>query len=167
MIAIDPTSRGFGFVVFEGPERLIDWAVVETRKDKQEECLRRVAELMGRYRPDMLVLEDSTGRGSRRCPRVQKFINKVQRLAGKESIATRSFSRAKVRQAFSDSGAKTKYEIATVIAKRFPELALRLPPIRKPWMSEDDRMSLFDAASLAFALFSFTERRRHGRSLKV
>lgn len=42
VLAIDPTSRGFGFVVFEGPEHLIDWAVVEIRKDKEDKCLQRM-----------------------------------------------------------------------------------------------------------------------------
>jgi hypothetical protein len=39
------------------------------------------------------------------------------------------------------------------IAKRFPELALRLPRFRKPWMSEDYRMSIFDAAAFGLAYF--------------
>ena len=30
------------------------------------------------------------------------------------------------------------------IANRFPELDPRLPRFRKPWMSEDYRMSIFD-----------------------
>jgi hypothetical protein len=37
-----------------------------------------------------------------------------------------------------------------IIAKRFPEeLGSRLPPERKPWMSEDSRMNIFDAVALA------------------
>ena len=31
------------------------------------------------------------------------------------------------------------------MANHFPELAPRLPRFRKPWMSEDYRMSIFDA----------------------
>jgi hypothetical protein len=161
VVAIDPTIRGFGFVVLEGPERLIDWAVVKVRENKEDNCLHRVADLFVRYRPDVLVLEDPAGRGSRRCRRVQKLLHKVERLAGKQSIPTRRFSRARVRRAFSESGAKTKFEIATAIAKRFPELAPRLPRFRKPWMTEDDRMSLFDAASFGLAFFHFAGRRKH------
>jgi len=32
----------------------------------------------------------------------------------------------------------------------FPELARFLPRERKPWMSEDERMRIFDAAALAW-----------------
>jgi hypothetical protein len=36
-----------------------------------------------------------------------------------------------------------KLQMAQSIATRFPELAPRLPPERKPWMSEDCRMAIF------------------------
>lgn len=160
VLALDPTSRGFGFAVFEGPERLIDWAVVEIRTSREDKCLQRMVDLIARYQPDVLVLEDPNGRGSRRCSRVQKLLGRVERLADEGAILTRHFSRSKVRRAFSDSGAKTKYEIAVAIAKRFPELVPRLPRFRKPWMTEDDRMSIFDAASFALTFFHFAEKRR-------
>jgi len=51
------------------------------------------------------------------------------------------------------SDATTKQEIAIAIAERFPELAPRLPRFRKPWMSEDYRMSIFDAVALALTFF--------------
>ncbi len=43
----------------------------------------------------------------------------------------------------------------TAIAGRLPALAPRLPPFRKPWMCEDYRMSIFDAASFALTFFYF------------
>ena len=58
-----------------------------------------------------------------------------------------------MKQAFSESGASNKYEIAVAIANRFPELAPRLPRFRKPWMSEDYRMSIFDAVGFAVSFF--------------
>jgi len=92
----------------------------------------------------VIVLEDYAGKGSRRCQRIQWFINDISQLAAKQKIRVRSFSRAKVKQTFGESGASNKYEIAIAIAKRFPELTTRLPRFRKPWMSEDYRMSIFD-----------------------
>jgi hypothetical protein len=58
-----------------------------------------------------------------------------------------------VKQAFSES-ASNKYEIAVAIANRFPELAPRLPRFRKAWMSEDYRMSIFDAVGFGLAFFT-------------
>ncbi len=35
----------------------------------------------------------------------------------------------------------------------------RLPRFRKPWMSEDYRMSIFDAVALAIAFFQFQKEK--------
>jgi hypothetical protein len=45
----------------------------------------------------------------------------------------------------------TKYERAQAVVQRFPVLTQKLPPKRKPWESEDYRMSVFAAAALAMA----------------
>ena len=79
-------------------------------------------------------------------------------LTSQSKVRVKSVSRAELKQAFAESGAGTKYEIAMAIANRFPELAPRLPRFRKPWMSEDYRMSIFDAVALAIAFFQFHEK---------
>jgi Holliday junction resolvasome RuvABC endonuclease subunit len=155
VLAIDPSTRGFGFAILEGPERLIDWGVKETKTDKKRRSLKFGAELIERYQPRVIVVEDYEGKGSRRCQRVGELINDISKLASNRKIRVRNVSRAKVKQAFAESGAPTKYEIAVAIAKRFPELAPRLPRFRKPWMSEDYRMSIFDAVAMALTLFNF------------
>src|SRR5258708_22456161 len=148
VLAIDPSTRGFGFAVLEGPNRLIDWGVKETKKEKNARTLKLIDDLIDVYLPSVIVVEDYAGKGSRRCRRIERLINDISRLASKRQIKVRSFSRAKVKQAFSESGASNKQEIAIAIANRFPELAPRLPRFRKPWMSEDYRMSIFDAVAL-------------------
>jgi len=106
--------------------------------------------LIGQYQPSVIVLEDYAGKGSRRCQRIQWLINDISQLAAKQKIRV---SRAKVKQTFGESGASNKCEIAIAIAKRFPELTTRLPRFRKSWMSEDYRMSIFDAVALAVTSF--------------
>jgi Holliday junction resolvasome RuvABC endonuclease subunit len=155
VLAIDPTSRGFGFVLLEGSHRLIDWGVAHARVDKHRRCLARVANLIAHYEPEVIVLEDGAGRGSRRSARVRQLLKEIQGLAMNRDIPTRRYSRSELRHAFAESGARTKYEIAKVIVGRFPELTSRLPPFRKPWMSEDDRMSIFDALGLALTMLHF------------
>src|SRR5207245_2482978 len=135
VLAIDPSTRGFGFAVLEGPNRLIDWGVKETKKNKNARSLKLIEDLIDRYQPSVIVVEDYAGKGSRRCRRVRELIEDISKLAAKRKIRVTSFSRAKVKQVSSESGAQTKHEIAVDIAKRFPELAPRLPRFRKPWMS--------------------------------
>jgi Holliday junction resolvasome RuvABC endonuclease subunit len=160
VLAIDPATRGFGFAILEGPDRLIDWGVKETKSDKNRSALKSVADLIGRYQPTVIIVEDYEAKGSRRCGRVGELINAVSKLAGQRKIRLKTVSRLKVKQVFSESGASNKYKIALAIAERFPELAPRLPRFRKPWMSEDYRMSIFDAVAMGLAFFELENKRK-------
>ena len=153
VLAIDPSTRGFGFAVLEGPNRLIDWGVKETKTDKKNRSLKLIAGLIDQYQPSVIAVEDTAAKGSRRCKRVRELIEDISKLALKRNIRVKSFARLKVKQAFAEAGASNKFEIAVAIAKRFPELQPRLPRFRKPWMSEDYRMSIFDAIGCATICF--------------
>ncbi|MDB6018025.1 MAG: hypothetical protein JWR19_2514 [Pedosphaera sp.] len=55
-----------------------------------------------------------------------------------------------IKRMFFADGKGTKHSIAEILAQRFPEeLGDRLPPKRLAWMSEDDRLYMFDAVALA------------------
>jgi hypothetical protein len=90
---------------------------------------------------------------------VAELIKAISELAEKRSLRVETFSGSQVKKAFAEYGATNKYEIAVAIDKRFPELAPRLPRFRKPWMSEDYRMSIFDAVGLGFC--SLSQNRLH------
>ena len=160
VLAIDPTSRGFGFVVFEGPQRLIDWGVAHVRSAKHTRSLERIEALLDRYTPAVVVVEDNSSEASRRCARVRELLSGIIELASSKKVRCQRFSRRAVKGVFSECRAVTKDQIATVIAWRFPELAPRLPPARKPWMSEDERMSIFDATALSLTFFHFRSKRK-------
>lgn len=150
-LALDPTRGGFGFVVLEDePLQLLDWGVAMCRRHGS--CLDAVERLITSYKPTVLVIEDWTAAGSLRRPVLEDF---VARVAGifVNGVAIRSYSRLLIRDAFAPVGALTKYQIAQVLAARFPEIAPRLPKPRQVWEAEDPRMSIFDAASLALAHF--------------
>jgi len=151
--AISPSPHGFGYVVFEGPQKLVDWGVRDIRQDKNRQSLEKVRDLVGWYSPDVLVLENCTVPASRRSARIKRLTRAVLRLAQRQKLTTRSYARAEIKAAFAEIGAKTRYEIAQAIAEQVPDLGLWLPPPRKIWQSEDPRMSIFDAASLASAFF--------------
>ena len=152
ILAIDPANKGFGFAVMEGPETLIDWGIKGVKGKKSVSFLESISGLIDQYEPDLVVFEDWSGAGSRRCKRIQEVLNGIHELCNKKKVKARSFSRSQVRRAFSGSDASTKHQIAQAIAQRLPELAPRLPPFRKCWMSEDYRMNIFDAVSLGITL---------------
>lgn len=148
VLAVDPTSRGFGFAVLEGPARLIDWGIKDTRRADTQAAHREVSALLDRYAPDALVVEDTSDDGSRRRARVRSLIEALRAEADRRGIAVVAISRRRVQAVFRSASASTKHAVAGVIAEHFPELFSRLPPRRKPWMSEDVRGSIFDAVAM-------------------
>lgn len=154
VLAVDPATRGFGFAALEGPSKLVDWGICETKGDKQTKTLAKVRELVELYHPDVVVVEDPFHVKCRRRERAKTLIRAIIALASASGTQSSKVSVAMVQIVFGNPGTATKYEIATAIATRFPELARRLPPKRKPWQSEDIRISIFDATALALTYFS-------------
>jgi hypothetical protein len=143
-LAFDPSTNGFGFAVLESRDQLIDWGVARIWSKSTREFLARVEGFIDRYQPDLIVLEDVND--TRRGTQARNRIIAIARFSLARRIPVRMVSRTQVRHAFRDYGL-TKFEIALAIARMFPELAARMPRYRKPWMSEDARMNIFDAVS--------------------
>jgi hypothetical protein len=158
VLAIDPTSKGFAFALLEGSDRLIDWGVKHAKGDEQ--CLQRVAELAARYQPDMLVVERTDANGCRRRQRARQLIEDLLALAINRGLRTRRISRRTMLRSFTRSGFTTKRQVAVALSLRFPELDPCLPPERKPWMSEDERISIFDAVAFGCAFYELRRREK-------
>ena len=150
ILAIYPNSRGFGFALLEGKELLVDWGVVQTKFDKHRQCLSRTKRFIEQYRPDVVVTEDAP-KSLHRGKRIRKLLTAIRQLVLKMDVKCKGVSRAQVRKYFRSPRRVTKHHIAQGIAERFPELSSRLPPPRKPWMSEDSRMAIFDAMALGLS----------------
>jgi hypothetical protein len=153
VLSIDPHPRGFGYAVFEGPARLVDWGTKDIRQDKEQAALQRIEELVRIYRPRVIVVEDCAHGKSRRNPRVRLLTERILVAAREFGVEGHTLPLAAVYRAFAGTSAGTKYGIATALVRAFPELMVRLPPKRKPWQSEDSRMSIFDAVALGLAYF--------------
>jgi hypothetical protein len=150
ILAVDPFSRGFGFVVLEGPEKLVDWGLRDVRRDKDAVTIAKVRELIALYRPAVLATEDCSDPRSLRREHARQLIDEILNAGKAIHVRTHAVPVARVRAVFGATGATTKHAIAGILAARFPELARHRPPRRKPWMSEDERQAMFDA--LAFGL---------------
>ena len=157
VLAINPSTRGFGFALFERRHDLIDWGMRKITPRKATRTLLKVNMLFQLYQPGVVVIEDYNGEGSRRSQRVQELIDSIVALAQEKGVKTAHFSRASVRACFDPEGAQSKDEIALVLVKQFPELEPRLPKKRKPWQSEDANMVIFDAVALAVTYFRSKE----------
>jgi hypothetical protein len=160
LLAIDPTSRGFAFAVLEAPAYLVDWG---SKKAASSNILQKVDELVSRYQPDVLVLEDLGADGARRRKRARREIGSIERRALKRGVRIERVSRLAVLDAIAPE--KSKYEVALRLAEIFPVLANRLPRKRKTWTPEEARMSVFDALGIAAATVGQARCPRATRSM--
>lgn len=155
ILSVFPSVRGFGFALFQGTWVPIDWGFRHVQGDKNKFSLEKVRKLIDEYAPDILLLENCAGAGSRRAPRVENLIDNIAKMAIEYPIAVVRYSRSQIQECFAEYDAVTKYEIASAISQNLPEFPPQLPPERKIWLPEDYRMSIFDAVSLIFTHFYF------------
>ena len=154
IFAIHFQTGGFAYVLFDELRFPIDWGVYDARgADKNARCLIRINSLLELHTPDVLVLQDMSERGTRRARRIRELNRRAAELADQRGVRVKTYSRAQVIEYFAELGAVTKHKIAEAIAKHIPALGLYVPPARKPWMSENARMGIFDAAALAWMFF--------------
>ena len=156
ILAIYPSARGFAFVVFEGPDSPFDWGTKEFRgSDKNAHSLSAITELVERYRPDAIVIEDFAEDGARRSSRIRRLYRSIVQLAQTECIDLFRYSKTQVRHCF---GAVRRHD---QVRHRDRDCKTHSgirpsPPARseKIWMSEDERQNLFDAAALGLTHYA-------------
>jgi hypothetical protein len=88
---------------------------------------------------------------------VTVLIDKIAVLAKERRITVVRCSRDEVLSVFGRMGAKSKDDIAAVVARLVPELGPRLPHRRRIWESEHHSMAIFEAAALALTHFARRE----------
>lgn len=149
VLGIAASSRGFGFALMVGPSTLVDWGVKPVKSgDKNERSLSNFGNLIDRYKPNVLGIEDI--QGSRRGARVQVLIEEIVTMAEGENIEVKRFSRQQMSLKILRDERGTKHSLAEHLAARFPEeLSFRLPRKRRLWTSEDYQMDIFQAVALA------------------
>jgi len=148
---ISLSANGFGYVIMEGGA-LIEYRNKMFLTDKNVNSLVHIEKLIVHYRPDVLVLNDVNAKGTYRAPRIKELHRKVVALAKRHKLKTKKISNVELRTLLLNDPKGTKHDMAKHIAKEFPdELASRVPPKRKLWTSEANRMDIFDAVGLATA----------------
>lgn len=152
ILAIAPSTRGFGYAVLEARDTLVDWGGRVASGDKNTQSLAKAEALILQFKPRVLVLEDAAIKESRRSLRVRKLIERMVVLARRRKVGVKLLSRKAIARVFFADGCGTKHDIAKVVGERFPdELELRVPPKRRSWESETRRMDFFEAVALGLA----------------
>ena len=99
ILAVALSSRGFGYAVMEGQNEFIAHGhkIVE-REDKNVKSSIWVENLIARYQPGIMVLQDVAAKGSRRAPRIKSLHRQIVKLAGKHKIQVKHFSHDGIKQ---------------------------------------------------------------------
>jgi hypothetical protein len=158
IIALDVRPQNFGFVVFHGPNLILDWGIKSFREGVNAVKIppaRKLSILLDEFKPSAIVIRECETRGNRKKT---KILPTIQRQARRRGIPITFITRRDVNRAFVGFESN-KYEVASVLARQFPALASRLPPKRKIWQNEDYRMGIFDAAAVGVAYFTRRSRR--------
>ena len=156
ILALHATARGFGFVVMSGPFSLVDWGIREAPKDKNAVCLAKLTELIERYDPHTVVLEDPSDL-PRRSARIDRLYKAIAALCHGRAVDLAVFSRPDIYRCYATVGAVTWNDIAEAVARQLEPLRSTVPPRRKPWQSEGRRMSVFVAAALAMVYWQLSD----------
>lgn len=149
VLALDLHPLSFGFATFESPYELFDWGIKNFRHGVNAVKVPmnvKLALLLDQCAPDVIVIKEP------RTAALKRIVRVVINLAQRRSILVQLISGASVRMAFPNAS-DNKYQIATVIAGRYPEISPRLGLRRKVWQAEKYSMSIFDAVALGIAYF--------------
>lgn len=159
VLGVHPTSRGYGWIAYEGPFSPYAWATVEVSRNKNPISLEKLGKLLARLQPETLVLEAFEPTTSERRKRITKLCRALVALAVERGIEVAIFPRSDVQACFAHVGANTRQEVAEAVARHTPALEGRLPKKRRAWDSEDLRMALFSAAALVITHYALDARR--------
>jgi hypothetical protein len=150
VFALDLHPLSFGYAMFEGSDELVDFGIKSFRHGANAVKVPlnvKLALLLDQHEPNVVVIK------APRTAALKSVARTIVAMARYRRIPVRLISRTSVREAFPDNN-HNKYQIATMIAARFPELSPRLGLRRKFWQAEKYSMSIFDAAALGVTYFT-------------
>lgn len=158
-LALYVTRRGIAFVLFTSPLEPHDWGTKEVcGRTAHADGMRVAKQLIERFRPDVIVIEDTSEQHSRRFPRIRVLYRAIARYAAEKQIDVVSHSRKEIQDAFAVVGGSTKHDMNCAIVRMIPAFQARQPHKRRAWDTESTAQGLFDAVSLGLTFFVHTKR---------
>jgi Holliday junction resolvasome RuvABC endonuclease subunit len=154
LLAIDLRHRRFGYAVFEGHRNLLDCGVrvySAVGGSEAEKVKRRLAALFQLFSPSAIVLSKERVDRAHIRTRTWVLVEAIRLEAAANSIPIYVLDQSQVKQTFFNLGCNSKEEIASALARIFPELRWSLPPERDLGDPEHSRMTVFDAIAMGLA----------------
>jgi hypothetical protein len=149
VVGIDVTTKGLAYVFFENG-RLIEWQNLGRREGS---TLALVDRIVDGCAADIIVVEDPDADSCHLGDRARAVLRDIRRHVRARGLHLRTVPRGEVSAAWLARGKHNKQKVASAIAEVFPELGPLVPPPRRNFDPEAERMNLFDALSLVLHLF--------------
>jgi hypothetical protein len=148
IVALEIRRSCFGYAVFEGPKRLIDWGVTSPSPLNRAtyRVQSRINWLLKHLPPVAVVVKVSRLEGHH-----SQILQLIKKEAESRLIPVHVVSLNELRHVFSIFSVRNNDDIAEVLTRIFPELLFRLPRKRRPWLKEARAMIVFGAISVGFA----------------
>ena len=154
VLGLHPTSRGFGWILFDGPLSAFDWGAPHPSRDKHDACLSRLRKLLTHYRPTIVTLEHFEGVDSRRAPRIRELGTAMIALARESGSEVAVYPRNAISRTFATTATQTRQDIAELVAREIAQLRSYLPRPRKLWEGEHSSLAIFCAAACALTWYA-------------
>lgn len=146
IVAVGIRAARLGYAVFDQSEELVDFGAAWFDSEETERL--RIATLLRRFHPSILVL-GKRGRGDTRRYDVWQKVERIVRSEAKKlSITVAWLTEQEFKLYFRNQSCGNKHDIAAHVAVRFPDVSWRLPPRRKFYQPEPRSMLYFDSIAL-------------------
>src|SRR5262249_35090005 len=139
------TTRGFAFAITEGSRRLVSWGLRRI-PIQGGRAVTAVEDVIRDARPLFVAFDKLTSTAKRKRGRL--FGGVVNTACDIHRIMILDVDPKAVARLTGNKRA-TKWNVAEAIVQLFPDAASRIPPRRRPWQSEDDRIGMFMALAAA------------------
>lgn len=150
VLAVHPTSSGFGWAFFDGIGALTEWGIASGKEGRKVRLLARFERLLTRFEPAVVVLE---AHENERAHRIVMLCRAFMQAASAAGARTYTYDREAIAAALDIPARSSRYDVACRVAGLLPELSHRIPRKQAFGASEDPRQSLFAAAALALTYF--------------
>src|SRR5712692_9554242 len=150
-LALDLHPRSFGYAVFENAE-LLDWGLRRWPSRQLKTTGRKIGRLLDLWQPMRLLIREGAPR---------REYEMAQAVARNAKVPVVNVRRAIVQDAFRSSRRPSRFDIARVVAKGYPDLHPRLPAKRRLTENEPFQLRMFNAAAVGIAFRRMSHHKAH------
>ncbi len=150
ILAIDPGTRHMGVALLENGKLVYHGVKVIKKQKTPHETLKEarkvVLRLINDLEPDVLVFEKTFFATNRNVALLNVLSDEIKAIGRRKGLRVMSFAPGTVKKFICGHGWASKYQVATVIVSKFPELKVYLTQDRA-W-KEVFHQNMFDAVAL-------------------